>query len=216
MKLRCQYSGIKCPHYKHQGVFHPDDETVKRLLPDLNWCANCMAYAAPRCPDIREDLLQIASVVLVEKGPKFNSTHQSGASFGTFIRPQICGTLRNAKEKELLHIRRELPHIDEGLDLYGDADAEANRDVGWWHEVLDLNSEFEDELVKDISFREALPKLLQTLTKRERDVFACLRENQQNYEIAEALNLSVSRVSQLVTQVTQKLRKAGQRFGLSE
>lgn len=216
MKLRCQYSGIKCPHYKHQGVFHPDDETVKRLLPDLNWCADCMAYATPRCPDIRDDLLQIASIVLVEKGPRFNSTHQSGASFGTFIRPQICGTLRNAKEKELLHIRREPPHIDEGLDLYGDVDAEADRDVGWWHEVSDLNSEFEDELVKDISFREALPELLQTLTARERDVFTCLRENQQNHEIAEALKLSEARVSQLVKQVTLKLTHAGQRLGLSE
>ncbi len=70
--------------------------------------------------------------------------------------------------------------------------------------------------MRDISFRETLPKLLQTLTERERDVFACLRENQQNYEIAEALNLSESRVSQLVTQVTQKLRNAGQRLGLAE
>ena len=216
MKLRCQYSGIKCPHYKHQGVFHPDDETVKRLLPDLNWCADCMAYATPKCPDIRDDLLQIASIVLVEKGPKFDSTHQSGASFGTFIRPQICGTLRNAKEKELLHIRRELPHIDEGLDLDRDADAEADRGLRWLHEVSDLNSEFEDELVKDISFRAALPELLQTLTARERDVFACLCENQQNHEIAEALKLSEARVSQLVKHVTLKLTHAGQRLGLSE
>ena len=216
MKLRCQYPGIKCPRYKHHGVFHADDETVKRLLPDLNWCANCMAYATPQCPDIRDDLLQIASIVLVEKGPGFNSTHQSGASFGTFIRPQICGILRNAKEKELLHSRRELPHVDERWHLYGDVDAEADRDVGWLHKVSDLNSEFEDELVQDLSFQEALPKLLQTLTARERDVFACLRENQQNHEIAETLKLSEARVSQLVKQVTLKLTHAGQRLGLTE
>ena len=216
MKLRCQYPGIKCPRYKHQGVFRPDDETVKRLLPDLNWCANCMAYATPKCPDIRDDLLQIASTVLVEKGPKFNSTHQSGASFGTFIRPQICGILSNAKEKELLHSRRELPYVDEGWDSPEDVDAEADRDVGWLHEVLNLHSEFEDELVQDISFREALPELLKTLTPREREVFACLRENQQNHEIAEALKLSEARVSQLVKQVTLKLTHAGQRLGLSE
>jgi len=216
MKLKCQLKGIKCPLYKHHGVFRPDDETVKRLLPDLNWCANCMAYATPQCPDIRDDLLQIASIVLVEKGPRFNSTHRSGASFGTFIRPQICGTLKNAKEKELLHNRRELPHADEGCDLDVDVEAEADRDIGWWHEVSDSNSEFEDELVQDISFREALPALLQTLTARERDVFACLRENQQNHEIAEALKLTEGRVSQLVKQVTLKLTHAGQRLGLSE
>ena len=50
MKLRCQLKGIKCPRYKHQGGFHPDDETVKRLLPDLKWCADCMAYATPAVP----------------------------------------------------------------------------------------------------------------------------------------------------------------------
>ena len=216
MKLRCQYPGTKCPNYKHQGDFQPDDETIKKFLPDLNWCADCMAHANPQCPNIRDDLLQIASVVLVEKGPKFNSLHQSGASFGTFIRPQICGILRNAKEKELLHNRRELPYSDEESGLYGDGEAEANQDVGWLQQVPDLKSEFEDELVQDISFREILPKLLQTLTERERYIFTCVREHQQNYEIAEALNLSESRVSQLVTQVTQKLRKAGQRFGLQE
>ena len=216
MKLRCQYPGIKCPLYKHQGTFHPDDETVKRLLPDLNWCANCMAYATPKRPDIRDDLLQIASIVLVEKGPKFNATHKSGANFGTYIRPQICGILRNAKEKELLHNRRELPHVDEGSDLDADVETEVDRDIGWLHEVSNLHSEFEDELVQDISFREALPALLQTLTVREREVFACLRENQQNHEIAKALKLSVGRVSQLVKQVTLKLTRAGQRLGLSE
>ena len=216
MKLRCQYPGIKCPHYKHQGIFQPDDATIKKFLPDLNWCADCMAYANPQCPDIRDDLLQIASVVLVEKGPKFNSLHQSGASFGTFIRPRICGILKNAKEKELLHNRRELPYSGEEAELYGDVEVEANQDVGWLQQVPDLKSEFEDELVQDISFRETLPKLLQTLTERERVIFACLREHQQNCEIAKALNLSESRVSQLVTQVTQKLRKAGQRFGLRE
>ncbi len=216
MKLRCQLKGIKCPRYKHQGVFHPDTETVKRLLPDLNRCANCTAYATPQYPDIQDDLLQIASIVLIEKGPKFNPTHQSGASFGAFIRPQICGTLTNAKEKEFLHSRRELPCVNEGLDLYGDVDAEANQNVGWLSEVPDLNSEFEDELVRDISFQETLPELLQTLTAREREVFACLREDQQNHEIAEALKLSEARVSLLVKQVTLKLTRAGQRLGLSE
>jgi len=70
--------------------------------------------------------------------------------------------------------------------------------------------------VRDISFQEALPELLQTLTARERNVFVCLRENQQNHEIAEALKLSKARVSQLVKKVTLKLTQAGQRLGLAE
>ena len=216
MKLKCHSPGIKCPRYKHHGVFRPDDETVKRLLPDLNWCANCMAYATLQLSYIRDDLLQIASLVVIKKVPRFNPTHQSGASFGTFIRPQICGTLRNEKEKELLHNKRELPYIDQGLDLYEDVDAKTNRDVGGLPEVPDLNAEFEDELVQDMSFQEILPELRQTLTEREQDVFACLRENQQNYEIAEVLKLSEARFSVLVKQVMLKLTDAGQRLGLAE
>ena len=70
--------------------------------------------------------------------------------------------------------------------------------------------------MRDISFQEALPELQQTLTAREREVFACLRENYQNCEIAEALKLSEARVSQLVKKVTLKLTQAGQRLGLAE
>lgn len=216
MTLRCQNPGIKCPPYRHKGVFYPDDETVKRLLPDLNQCANCTAFAQPQCPQLRDDLLQTASIVLIEKGPKFNPTHQSGANFGTYIRPQICGNLLNLKRKELGHHRRELPYLDSDSDVSEDMEAETYQGVEWLHAIPDLNSEFEDDLVQDISFQQVLPELLQTLTSRERDVFNHLRENQQNYEIAEVLNLSVSRVSRLAKKVMLKLSQAGQRLGLTE
>ena len=215
MALRCQLPGIKCPCYKHQGIFCPDDETIKRLLPDLNRCADCIAYASPQRPDIREDLLQIASIVLLNKGPRFNPAHHSGASFGTFIRPRICGTLMDTKSRKLTHSNRELSNLDAAWDACKDPDGEVNSDVGQLLEVPDPSAAFEDELIRDICFEHALPELLQMLTPRERDVFACIRENQQNYEIAEALEISEARVSQLVTQMTQKLRSAGKSLGLA-
>ena len=107
MKLRCQLKGAKCLPFKHNGVFHPDNQTVKRLLPDLNRCANCMAYAAPKLPSFRDDFLQIAAITLLEKGSAFDSAHESRASFGTFIRPRICVSLTNARRKELDHHGRE-------------------------------------------------------------------------------------------------------------
>ena len=218
MKLRCQLKvkGTKCPSYKHQGIFQPIDEMVKPLLSDLRQCATCMAYAAPQRPDLQDDLFQVASLTLIRKGPTFNPTHDSRASFGTFIRPRICGSLMDEKEREHIHSEREVPSFNEAWDPAEDPEAEANQDVGRLWEVPDPLAEFEEELVQNISFAAALPKLLKMLTPREREIFMCLRDHQQNCEIAEALTLSEARVNQLVKQVTLKLTVAGQRLNLAE
>lgn len=72
MKLRCYLKEMKCPPYEHTGVFQADNQTVKRLLPDLKRCANCTACSRPNMPDFRDDLQQIASITLCERGPNFN------------------------------------------------------------------------------------------------------------------------------------------------
>ena len=216
MNLRCQLKGIKCPRYKHQGIFHPDDEMVKQFLPQLRQCATCMAYAAPQRPDLQDDLLQVASLTLIEKGPAFNPAHHSGASFGTFIRPRICGALMHEKSRELTHSTRELPSVDGAWDSSEDPDAEVHADIGRLWEVPDPHAEFEEALVRNISFTAMLPKLLKMLTPREREVFAYLRKDQRNCDIAQALTLSEARVNQLVTQVTQKLTHAAERLDLAE
>ena len=130
MKLRCQLKSIKCPRYKHQGIFCPNDETVKQFLTELRQCATCTAYATPQRLDLQDDLLQIASLTLIEKGPAFNPVHPSGASFGTFIRPRICGALMDEKSRELTHSTRELPSLDGAWDPSDDPKAEVNQDVG--------------------------------------------------------------------------------------
>ena len=216
MALRCQLRGIKCPPYKHEGIFQPDDEAVKSLLPDLTYCAACIANAAPQCSALHDDLLQVAALTLIDKGPKFEPEHESGASFRSFIRVRICGALMDEKKKEERHNVCEVLVSDEACDDHGTSNAARDPKSGSLLEFPDPHAEFETELVQNISFASALPKLLKTLTPREREVFAYLCENQQNCKIAEILNLSAPRVSQLVTQVTQKLRKAGQRLGLAE
>ncbi|MYB92978.1 sigma-70 family RNA polymerase sigma factor [Candidatus Poribacteria bacterium] len=216
MTLKCKLAGIKCPPYKHQGVFYPDDDTVKSLLPDLEHCAACMAYTPPQRPDLQDDLLQVASLTLVEKGPAFNPTHESGANFRSFIRVHICGALTNAKKREVRYSDRETLESDEEWDTDGTSDASRNPKIGLLLEVPDRYAEFEDELVRDISFASALPELLQTLTPRERKVFDCIRKNQLNCQIAEELKISRARVSQLVAQITLKLSRAAQRLGLAE
>ena len=216
MKLRCQLKGIKCPRYKHQGIFRPNDEMVKPLLPDLHQCAACIAYAAPQRPDLEDDLFQIASLTLIKKAPAFNPAHQSGASFGTFIRPRICGALMHEKDREITHSTRELCTFDSAWDSSEDPEAEVNADVGRLWEIPDPHAEFKEALVRDISFAAALPKLLKILTRRERDVLTCLCDNQRNCEIAKALAVSEARVNQLVRQVKLKLSTAGQKLGLAK
>lgn len=215
MALRYQLTGIKCPPYKHQGVFQANNETVKCFLPDLMHCAMCIANAAPQRTDLQDDLLQVASLTLIDKGPAFNPDHKSGANFRSFIRVRICGALMDAKKREVRHSIREVPLPDEEWSLYDTLDAEDDPVRESLSQFPDPHAEFENKLLQDISFASVLPELLKTLTPRERKVFGYLRENQQNHEIATVLNISKSRVSQLVTQVTLKLKTAAQRLGLA-
>lgn len=216
MTLKCQLAGVKCPPYKHQGIFHPDNESVKSLLPDLRYCARCIADHPPKRSDFEEDLLQIASLTLIKKGPDFDPQHESGASFRSFMRVRICGALMDAKKKEVKHSASETLEHPKARHPEENSDTVNNSEVGLLLRVPDPHAEFEEELVRSISFTAMLPKLLKLLTPREQEVFTCLRDNQRNREIAQILSLSEARVNQLVTQVTLKLRNAAQRFHLVE
>ncbi len=209
MKLRCELKGITCPRYEHHGIFHPDDLTVRKLLPDLNRCADCMANAYPKRLDVRDDLLQVACLVLLEKGPHFNPEHASGANFGTFIRPRICGALMDAKSKEVRHGARELPYSSKVGD-----DPEAGQTASQLWEPLDPHAEFEDELIDNLTFVSALPVLLKTLTPRQREVYTFLCENQKNCEIANKLGISEARVSLLVKETRRKIVTTAHKLGL--
>ncbi len=220
MKLKCLLTGAKCPPYSHDGVFQPDNATITGLLPDLRRCANCIAYESPTLPAFRDDLLQIASITLIQKGPEYNPTHKSGASFGTFIRPRICGSLMYAKRRELKYLTRETPESYMISDDNGLLNIEDKKEKDLIENYPDTNAEyFVDELVWKVSvtnFEKALPQLLKSLTHREQQVFSYIREDMPKCEIAKIMKLSPPRISQLARNVEQKLRDACQRFGLIE
>ena len=213
MKLKCQAAGANCPPYSHDGKFQPDNATITRLLPDLNRCAKCMASEPPSLPDLKDDLMQIASITLIEKGPAFNPEHKSRASFGTFIRPRICTSLINAKRKELKHYAREHPVPYTAPDEHESLNAEYREAISLTPIPLVLNNvpdpdaePLEDRAIWDLfvsDFENALPQLLEKLTERERQVFACLRKDMPNRAIADALKLSSPRISQLIRQVVR-------------
>lgn len=197
MKLKCYLKGAKCPTYKHEGMFRPDNATITRLLPDLKRCANCMACSPPKMPDFRDDLQQAAAITLFEKGPLYDPTHHSHANFGTFIRPKICVSLINAKNREITHLSHFAPVCSEN-----DSDESIPMP-----QVDSFVAQFIWENSVE-NFEKALPKLLQFLTPREGQVLKLIRNDKRSSDIAKSLNLSKSRISALTRQVEQKLKQA--------
>ena len=114
-----------------------------------------------------------------------------------------------------------MPRILYGFsDTNGKLNAEDERDIDFIINAPDANAEcFVDKLIWEISvvnFEKVLPLLLEALTHREQQVFACIREDMLNCDIAKLLKLSSPRISQLAKNVEQKLRKECQTLGLIE
>ena len=210
MRLKCQSSGVRCPSYEHQGFFVADNETVKSFFPDLKYCAACIGKTPPKRLDLEDDLFQVAALTLIDTGPKFDPSHESGASFRSFIRVRICGRLMDAKQREVKQRLREVPMsyapVNEGWDC---------EDPTSVLEVADPEAAFEDRLAEELSIADAEPKLLTLLTPSEEKVFLYLRQEWQNQEIADVLNLSKGRVSQLVGQIRSKVATVRQRIGFN-
>ena len=219
MKLRCQTEGLKCLPYDHKGVFEATDETLPHFERDLNRCAKCTACAIPALPSCQEDLLQIARITLWEKGPAFDPNHQRKTSFRSYILPWICGALAREKKKELQQYWRFTPvcyEDDFSQESSGVYRNDQKREV---FTLSDKKADFVDTLIWEIwnaDFEKALPQLLQCLTKREQQVFTCIRANMKQIDISEKLNLSKPRVSQLLKQVERKLKHECQNLGLIE
>lgn len=212
--LKCQSIGMKCPSYNHEGIFKADDETLKSFFPDLSACATCMSKTPPKRMDLEDDLFQVGALTLIDKGPQFNPAHESGASFRSFIRVRICGALMDAKKREIKLSHREVP------TAYVPVNQMSENQMSETHtasvlQYPDPQADFEDRLAADLSFREVLPHLLKLLTPGERKVFSYLREDWQHHEIAETLNLSKGRVSQVVKQIHVKMITAGKRLDLN-
>ena len=218
MKLKCQTNATRCPPYTHEGVFKATDETLTRFESDLNRCANCTAYATPALPSIQEDLLQIARITLWKKVPAFDPNHQRKASFRSYILPWVCGALTREKKKEVQHSRRFTSVSYEDDASQENSEAHPDKQEGVFAGA-DEKTDFEDTLIYEMwnaDFEKALPRLLQRLTKREQQVFTCIREDMKQVDIAERLELSKPRVSQLLKQVELKLTSECQNLGLIE
>ena len=201
-------NSAKCP-------FHIEPESPLSAKESINRCVVCATFRDQRLQSIKEDLRQIAYETVFEAAPMYDPAHESGASFTTFIRSQVCGKLWDEGKKHL----QSTPFLS--LDDTNRAESQ------FYQDGPDLlrNSPLIDRLAADVcqcggvdeaiirhveveQFEQLLPQLLADLSEKERRALK-LRffEGKKGVEIAKILGVTKGRVSQLINTACAKLKK---------
>ena len=154
---------------------------------------------------------QIAFMTIVDNTPKYDPHHASGASFITFIKAKVCTRLWKEREK-LVREFRELPcwhHEDEEQD---EDNNDSNPLVTRLMEKACSVENMADEIIQKIEvefLRKALPDFLEKLTDKEKSVIEMkFFKEYRGTQIAQLLDISEGRVTQLTQRALEKLGKA--------
>ena len=176
------------PHYSQKCPFHITKDEPLSAKKSVARCVDCVSCDNQRLQHMKADLHQLAYLTILENSPKYNPKHQSGASFATFIRSRVCGSLWAEKKKQL----KSIPVSS----LNGD-DTERQRidDAVAWQ--VDLNR-----------FKAVLPQLIKCLPEKQATVMKLkFFEELKAVEIAKRLGISPGRVSQLARLALTKLKQ---------
>ena len=205
---RSPQNSAKCPFYIEPESPLSAEKSIKR-------CVACATLRDQRLQSIKEDLRQIAYETVLKAAPTYDPAHESGASFTTFIRSQVCGKLWDEGKKHL----QSTPFLS--LDDTNCAESQ------FYQGGPDLlrNSPLIDRLAADAcqygevdeeaichveveQFEQWLPQLLADLSEKERQALK-LRffEGKKGVEIAKVLGVTKGRVSQLINTACAKLKK---------
>ena len=195
------------PHYSGKCPFKIVPENPFSAESSVRRCVDCATAYNKRLKSLKEDFYQIAMLTVLEAMPKYDPNHPSGASFTTFIKLSVCKRLWAEREKELncLPFPLDEQHTDDDNytpnPLVAGLNAEACA-----HETLD------DEVIRQLEveqFCEHLPQFLAKLTEKQRRVLEMkYLEECSGVEIAKALGISKSRVSQIMKTALEKVKKA--------
>ena len=164
---------------------------------------------------MKEDLRQIAYETVLEAAPTYDPAHESGASFTTFIRSQVCGKLWDEGKKHLQSTPflslddtscAESQFYQGGSDPLG-----SNPSIDRLAADAYQCGEVDEEAICHVEveqFKQLLPQLLAHLSEKEKMVLE-LRffEEKKGVEIAEVLGVTKGRVSQLINTACAKLKK---------
>ena len=195
------------PHNRGKCPFYVVPQNPLSAESSIHHCANCAIGNKAQLRSFKEDLRQLAFLTVLEETPKYDPDHISGASYITFIKARVCTRLWS--ERKILLRQHPFTHQE-------DTDDDANCE----HNPLVDNLTAQARAIEDVAetvtqqieietLRKHLPKLMDRLTQKERTVIEMKFFQEFNgAEIAEILEVSEGRVSQLTKSALEKLGKA--------
>lgn len=190
----------KCPFYIDAG-------NVLTAEASICQCVACATCGYPELEARRDDFRQLAYLTILEETPKYDPAHPSQASFITYIKSRVCSRLWSERRRELKY--QPLPVVEAVMP---EAPKALNPLTAALYRDACTRESLEDEVCEKIQIdqlREHLPAMLAQLTEQERKVVILkyFDDYTQN-QIAEILDVSKGRVSQLMKTVLSKLKTA--------
>ena len=195
------------PHNRGKCPFHVTAQDPLSAKSSIDHCVNCVKESKADLESITEDLRQIAFLTVMEETPKYNPDHPSGASFTTFIKARVCTRLWSERQKYWQQM--PFPHQETGNDT---ADPQKNPLIENLVAEACAIENMADTVIQQLEIQilqKYLPKLLDKLTPKERSVIEMkFFEELNGVQIAERLDVSEGRVTQITQSALAKLGKA--------
>lgn len=153
------------PHYSKKCPFHITPNQPLTAEKSITRCVECVTCGNQRLQGMKADLHQIAYLTLLECSPKYNSEHQTDASFTTFIRSRVCGKLWDERKKRLKWIPfSTVEAVRETQTFVANPLVDRLTAEACQCESIDETVAFDVDLEK---FKTLLPKLLSCLSEKE-------------------------------------------------
>lgn len=196
------------PHNRGKCPFYVVPENPLSAESSINHCTDCVISSKTQLLSFKEDLRQLAFLTILEETPNYDPDHPSGASYITFIKACVCTRFYSERYK----ILRQLPFTHQEVSDDDDACRESNPLVDNLAAQACAIESVAETVVHQIeveTLRKHLPKLLESLNEKERSIIEMkFFQEFSGVEIAEILEVSEGRVSQLTKTALEKLSKA--------
>ena len=199
-------SAQKGPHNRGKCPFYVVPDNPLSAKSSIDHCTDCVVSSNSQMASFKEDLHQLAFLTILEETPKYDPDHPSGASYITFIKARVCTRLHSEKNKILRQRPCTHQEADEGACCQSNPliDNLAAQACAIENVADTVTHQIEVE-----TLQKHLPKLLDKLTQKERSVIEMkFFQEFSGVEIAEILDISEGRVSQLTKSALEKLDKA--------